>query len=439
MSRRAVRWQAAILATLVLAAVGMANRSGTLLLAAAVPLVYVGYGAVTAVSSPAAVAISRSVDPGTAPPGSLVEVTVTVSNEGEGTLSDLRVVDAVPPELAVVDGSPRAGLTLEPGAEATLTYTLVARRGEYEFDRPACRLRDSSATHVASLDVAPDGDDKLICSLDADAPPVTSEGREYVGNLTTDDPGRGIEFHSTREYHHGDPAARIDWRHYAKQGSLATVNYDRRVSATVVLTVDARPVNRAVPAPGRPSAIELTAYAATQALAELLQQGHEVGVAVLGLDGDGPGGLCWLAPGSGSEQRTRGTTLIETAIDGDPAPARTDEQVRKMVELAPPGSQATLFTPLLDDGPVATVRTLAAFDLPVTLLSPEVLADNTVSGRFESVRRRTRLAACQATGVRTIDWRRGTPLQVVLEQAFVAGARLGDRPATGRASGGGAP
>lgn len=429
MRRRVARWQAAIPATLVLAAVGLANRTGTLLLAAVVPLAYVGYGAVTAVGSPESVTVRRSVEPTTAAPGRLVDVELSVEHDGERPLSDLRVVDAVPAELAVVEGSPRAGLALDAGETTTLSYTLVARRGEYDFGSPACRLRDSSASHVESVDLDPRGDDRLVCALDADAPPISDEGREYVGNLTTDEPGRGVEFHSTREYHHGDPAARIDWRHYAKQNRLATVNYDRRVSATVILAIDARPVNRAVPAPGRPSAIELTAYAATQALTELLQQGHEVGVAVLGLNGDGPGGLSWLSPGSGTDHRNRGTALIESALDGDGAAERTEEQVRNLVELLPPGSQATLFSPLLDDGPVDAVRTLAAFDLPVTVLSPEVVADNTVSGRFASVRRRTRLAACQSTGVRTIDWRRGTPLQVVLEQAFVAGARIGGRPA----------
>ncbi len=46
--------------------------------------------------------------------------------------------------------------------------------------------------------------------------------------------------------------------------------------------------------PGRPTAVELGAYATTQALTSLLDAGHEVGLAIVGIDGDGPAGLTWL-------------------------------------------------------------------------------------------------------------------------------------------------
>jgi len=111
-----------------------------------------------------------------------------------------------------------------------------------------------------------------------------------VGRITTDSPGRGLEFHSTREYRHGDDASRIDWRHYAKRGTLATVNYREpgrpRSSPS---STPARCVASS-PGPGRPTAVELEAYAATHAVGEFLRTGHDVAVAVVGLDGPGPAG-----------------------------------------------------------------------------------------------------------------------------------------------------
>ena len=452
MTGRTGRWRAGVLASLALVAVGVAGGEGTLLLAAAAPLAYAGYAAVATLPLPASVEMDRTVEPTTVPPGRPVEVTLEVYNAGDRTLADCRVIDAVPEALAVVDGSPRCGLTLAPGEAESLSYTLVARRGEYEFGSPRCRVRDGSATRVETVERAPEGDDSLTCSLDAGAPPIAAAGRSDPGRAGTDGPGRGVEFHSTREYRPGDPANRIDWRGYAKRGDLATVDYERRVSTAVVVAVDARPINDAVPAPGRPSAVERTAYAGTRALATHLASGHEVGVAVVGLDGDGPGGLCWLPPGRGPDHRARGEALLERAVeedecdggnvDGDGAGVDADgtdadgtdadgtedgvarpleNQARTLVDLLPPGGQVLFLAPLLDDAPVEAVRTFAAVETPATLLSPAVLAENTVSGRFASIRRRTRLVTCQGLGVRTIDWRRGTPLQVVLDRAEPAG------------------
>jgi uncharacterized protein (DUF58 family) len=277
---------------------------------------------------------------------------------------------------------------------------------------------------MATTTVAAGGDDRLVCRLDAEAPPLADHGTEYVGTLTADQAGRGVEFHSTREYRTGDPASRIDWRHFAKRGDLTTVNYARQVAATVVVVIDAREACRVVAGPGHPTAVELSAYAATEALTSLLGQGHDVAVAVLGLDGSGPAGLEWLPPGAGPDQRSLALDRCRTAIDADPGDVDVTEQVHRIAELAPPGSQVALFSPALDDAPVDAIRAWSAFDFPLILCSPDVVPANTAGGQVDAIQRRTRLARCQSIGARTIDWRRGTPLAVALEHAFAADAKL---------------
>jgi len=89
----------------------------------------------------------------------------------------------------------------------------------------------------------------------------------------------------------------------------------------------------------------------------------------------------------------------------------------------PPGAQLVLASPLLDDAPLEAVETWRAADVPVTVVSPDVVAENTVSGQQTQLRRRTRLARAQSAGTRSVDWRRGTPLAVVLEAAELAAAR----------------
>jgi uncharacterized repeat protein (TIGR01451 family) len=430
MTGRRQRWGGGVAAAVVLVTAGIWNGSSTLLLAATVPLAYLAYGAVSTARVPEELALSRTVEPSPAPPGRPVEVTLTVTNGSDRTLSDVRVVDGVPADLAVLSGSPRAGTTLGPGESVEMTYTLVARRGDHDFGPPRVRVRGTGGGAVATMERPAAGATGLVCRLDADAPPLDDRGARRVGQLASDDPGDGVTFHSTREYESTDPAARIDWRHYAKRGELATVNYDRPVSTTVVLVLDARSPCHVAAGPGRPTAAELGAYAATRALSTLLRGGHDVGVAVVGREGDGPAGLYWLPPGGDHEQRARATDLFRAASeardgDGDATDTDADDgvQFRKVAELAPTRAQLVLVSPALDDGTVGALETWAAFDRPRTLLSPDVVPANTVSGRLESVQRRTRLARCRATGARTIDWRRGTPLPVVLAEAFAVEAR----------------
>lgn len=454
MARRRPRWRGAVAAAVALAGTGLWQGSGMLLLAATLPLGYLAYGAASTAAVPDDLVVSRSIEPSTAPPGRPVSVSLTVRNESGRTLSDVRVVDGVPTELAVLDGSPRGGETLAAGETLTVDYAVVARRGEHDFDSPRIRVRGTGGGAVATAARPPAGDDTLVCRLDADAPPLSDQGSDRVGRLSTDEPGDGYAFHSTREYRRGDDAGRIDWRGYAKRGTLATVNYERWVSTAVVFVLDARAPSRVAAGPGRPSAVELGAYATTRALASLLRAGHRVGVAVVGVDGDGPAGLAWLEPGDGRDHRARTLSLLDSAVDaaasgtdeqpetsaGEPSGTEagetvdTERQFRKVLDLAGPQTQLVSVSPLLDDEPVRAVEAWAAADRPRTVLSPDVTAANTVSGQYEQVRRRTRLARCQTGGARTIDWRRGTPLALILDAAFAVEAR---RPAGRVRPGGG--
>lgn len=431
------RWEGGVAATALLASLGLVSGNGTLLLAAAIPLVYVAYGGASSVSPPTDLRAVRRIDSSPTAPGRPVTVELELTNEGERPIADLRVVDGVPDSLAVVEGTPRGGYTLDPDDSTSVAYTVIPHRGEYDFSAPTVRVRGAVGSATTTTAVEAEGDVTLRCALDAGAPPLTDQGTGLVGTLTADTPGRGIEFHSTREYRHGDSASRIDWRQYAKRGTLTTVNYARQLATTVVLVLDARESTRVVAGPGHPTGAELSAYAATRALTNLLRGGHDVAVAVLGLDGAGPAGLSWLPPGTGSEQRRLAIDVFRAAVDAAPVAVGHEKQVQKVVELAPAGAQLALFTPALDDGPVTAVESWSAFDHPLVVCSPDVVAANTVGGQLDQVRRRARLARCQAMGARTIDWRRGTPLQVVLEQAFAASARAGDGAGTLATNGGG--
>ncbi|MDZ7731666.1 MAG: DUF58 domain-containing protein [Natrialbaceae archaeon] len=262
--------------------------------------------------------------------------------------------------------------------------------------------------------------------MDAEAPPIARTGKHPVGQLDSAIPGHGLVFHSTRAHHPDDPADRIDWRHYAKRGTLVSVNYERQVQTTVWLVVDAREENRVVAGPGRPSAIELAAYACTQTLADLIRSGHQVGLCVLGQDANGPTDLRFVPAGSGRGQRARIQHELDELLDDRSSRSDISAQIRFISDLVTPGSQVAVFGPLLDDDSVTMVRRWRSVGHSVTILSPDVIPSNTFSGQFEQINRRTRLATCQRLGARTFDWRRGTPLPLIIDRAFTADARVPD-------------
>lgn len=424
MTRRVRRFHGAVVLAVIFAVTGVVAERPSLLLAAAVALAYVALGSLSRVPDPAGLTVERSLDPETAPPGHPVAVTLTVRNDSDRTYSDLRIVDGVPEGLAVTAGTPRAGATLEPGESVAVRYVTVSRRGDHYFEPATLTLRGVGGSALRELAPPVRGDERFVGRLDADAPPLAEAGDDRIGQLSSDDPGEGITFHSTREYTPGDDASRIDWRHYAKDGDLTTVAYERQVSATVVLVLDARQVARVVAGPGRPTAVELSAYAATRALTDLLSTGHEVGVAVVGLDGPDPGGLHWLPPRSGAEQRTRALELFRSVTEAESVTVDARAQFRTVLDLAPPAAQLTLFSPLLDDAPADAAETWLAADRPVSVLSPDVVSSTTLGGQQTAVVRRARLARCQRVGARPIDWRRGTPLALVIDRALAVDARV---------------
>ncbi len=421
---RDIRWRGAVAVTIVLALVGLADQQPALVVAGMIPLGYVAVSSLTTASIPSEITAYRVVNPTPAPPGRAVTVTLTVANNSDRTIPDLRVADGVPTDLAVLEGTPRAGVALAPGETTTLQYIVAAKRGTHTFRRPHLRVRGAAGDARATTLLTTGGDETLDCRLDIDAPPLVDAGRGRVGRLSTDIPGEGITFHSTREYHPDDPADRLDWRHYAKHGELATTNYEQDVAATVVLVLDARERNHVVAGPGRPTAVEYGAYALTHALTDLLARGHTVGIAVVGIAGDGPGDLAWLAPASGRSHHAQAKSLLATTSETTLDRPDVTAQARQLIDLLPPGAQLLVTSPALDTSAVKLIETLRANDTPVTLLSPDVIPENTVSGQYVQVRRQTRLAHCQATGTRTIDWRRGTPLPIVLAEAYTAQARL---------------
>jgi len=464
--RRDRRWRVAVAPAAFLVAAGLWTGSRVLLVAATLPLGYLAYGALSTVPAvESAVSMERELSTDAPFPGETVGVTLTVRNEGERALPDVRVVDGIPDGLTAKSGSAAAVVGLRSGESRTVTYEVVARRGRHAFGDASVRARSLSAGGVATAAVAPTGDSALSCRVAAAEAPVRERTRRFVGAIPTANGGSGVEFHSTREYRRGDSLHRIDWQRLARTGDLSTVEYRRQEAARVLVVVDARAAATASPGRGYPNSRELSAYAAELLAGVVLSAGHEAGVAAFGpaVPGTrGDGGVSVLGPGSGERFRTRVSDVCEaiaaggtgaaqaTDSDGEQAGASAgaagedgaseagegaaaaadggagsaasgthaamdaEEAGKRLLAHCTRRTQVTLVTPALDEFPVAVTETLRASGHDATVVSPDVTDAESHGGRLERIERAGRLAALRATGATVVDWDLADPLPLAV-------------------------
>jgi uncharacterized repeat protein (TIGR01451 family) len=468
--RRVKRWRIGLVATLALTGFGLLYARQTLIVAAAIPLAYVLYGTLSQVPD-ADFTVTRAFDVQDPSPGEAVGVTLTVENTGDATLTDCRIIDGVPEELAVTGGSPRACVAIPPGESAQLSYTVVAKRGEYDFAEPAVRLRSLAATERLTESHAVDGDETLSCANALRDAPLRDATLPRAGTMPTDTGGSGLEFYATRQYQPGDPMNRVDWRHYAKTGEFVTVQYRQEQAIRTVLVVDARPIGRVTPHPGYPTGAELCAYAGERLYDALSEAGVSTSVTAVGVEQDtldgliGPDGLPWVNPeasgyrashvrtlfsglqtvtDSGAETgsladllgRRTGSDRVATAPEPDAASTTPDDgsaptepaamapdggldrRTRRLLARLPPNAQVVLCTPLLDDWPVGLARALSVRGYPLVVVSPDVAGADSLGQRIAETTRQLTLAAIERTGATTVGWNVDQPIDYALRRSL---------------------
>ena len=425
------RWRVGLAATLALTGVGLLYADPTLLGAAVVPLAYVCYGVVSGLSTAPELRATRRFDPDVAGPGERVTVSLRVENVGDSVVPDLRVVDGVP-DLAVVEGSPRLATALAPGETARLSYSVVTRRGDHEFDGPLVRSRSLSASSPRTERLGVETGETLTCRTPT-RDRLTDSVLGRLGRLSADGRGQGTEFYATREYRRGDPMRRIDWRHVAKTGEFVTVEYRDQQATQTAVVVDVRPSGRVRPVPGHPTGAGLAAEAADRILSGLDRSNSLAGLGVAGLDPGGPlatdGSVAWTdstgqrtdpgrllsdvrdTVGTGAPEPdtdARGTRVsvdrsgaVQSAVarpDGGP-----DGAVECLLGQLPPGAQVVFCTPALDDWAVTLGRAAANRGHGLVVVSPDITAVDAVGPRCVALGRRPRLTTLAQFG-EVVDW-----------------------------------
>lgn len=412
------RWRVAVGTAVTLAGVGIWLDNAVLLAAAMAPVVFVGASAVTTVVSPNSLTITRSVTPQQSYPGGTAAVELTITNETDQLLSDLRVVDGVPAELAVIEGSPRAALRLGAGDSATLNYTIRLRYGEFTFTPVTARTQDLSGTRAHTAEQRADGDDTIVGRVDLAVASPTDPATDAVGSVQTNEGGEGLEFHSIRSYQPSDPIRRINWRQYARDRTLSTVDYKRQESTEVLLIVDVRPETWVAPDQTTPTGAESAVQAAAAAASNLLNARHKVGGFLLGGQlPEAENGRVWIPPTQSRATRAR----LEAALDAAATPPGAEaasqqtpvpaaEAAQTVIEQLSRNAQVLIFSPLIDEYPVTLCRKFQQFEYSARVYAPAVTARDSLGGTVETAAHTLRVRELRSFGTPVTTWPNEQPL-----------------------------
>ncbi|RKS83804.1 putative repeat protein (TIGR01451 family) [Haloarcula quadrata] len=434
-TRETTQRNVGVSAALVAGGAGIITGNPVIFMVAAVALVYAAYQAAIGDPEPT-LTIERHVEPIDPLPGSEVTVTLTLTNDGDATLPDIRVLDGVPERLEVVDGSPRFGTHLEAGASDSVTYTVDARRGDHAFTDVAVVCRNLTGTVEFAEQVTVET--RLSCSASVDTVPLSGQTLSQSGRIPTDAGGNGLAFYAIREHQSSDPMSRVDWNRLAKTNELATIEFKETRAATVITLVDSR--HSVAGEANAPTAVQFCAYAAQQVGSALLGMDNRVGAAVYD-----SGETLQPSANRAQEQRlkrflkgvvsgsatgpsgTRDSWLFDTNTRTRPAESSTEmadrygiadggDAVATLDRSIPSESQVVFCTPLLDDRAADAAKRLAAYGHAVTVVSPDMTGGDSPGRTVERIDRTARLDTLRGT-VRVVDWTPTEPLAKALIRA----------------------
>jgi uncharacterized repeat protein (TIGR01451 family) len=399
-------------------AVGTISSQPALVLASAAGLAVAGYSRAWSPPPVADLDVTRSLSDEQPQPGDEVEVTVTVENTGDSFLTDLRLVDRVPPTSTVVDGSPRLGTALRPAGTASFTYTLIAERGEHTWPVQVIG-RDPSGAVERDARIEPETTMHCVPRLKTTVEtPVRLQTSVYEGQVDTKSGGDGLEFFSVRDYLPGDPMRRINWKTYARTGEFSTVDFRKERAAKVVLMFDTRESAYVAPEPGRKHAVERSIDAAFDVFASLYDGGHLIGLAAFDTV------PCWLGPSTGDAHLERARRLFVDHPALSPLPPDVADKEGRYVDpmthirrQLPQNTQIFLFSPLTDDYAYEVARRLNGAGHLITVVSPDPTAAGTIGERLARLERIVRINRLREHGIRVVDWSDDRPLGLELEHA----------------------
>lgn len=398
---------------------GLALRSWPLILLCLPPLVFLALGTLDAPGPPHLTG-ARTLSAGRMFVGSEVEVRLRVVNEG-ATLGLLEIVDELPAEFALVQGTNHTLVSLAPGEAFDLVYSVrPSLKGDFRIG--PLRARSLDPLGLSAVDAVP-----LSSSAVVVAPAMESlarvqleprRTRMWVGYVPSRQIGAGSDFWGIREYLSGDGVRRINWKASARLDRLFSNEYQGERSGDVVILLDARRESEV----GTPTlnTVELGVRAALGIAEHVLASKNRVGLIVQ------RNVLDWVPPAFGRKQLYRIVDHLIHVRAGGEWPLAYVTWV--LTRYFPQDALVVLISPLTDPTFLEGVLHLVARGYDVTVVSPSPLdierefldaSDSKDTAYRILLMERKNLVARLRRVAQVIDWDPQTPLALSLRRLRV--------------------
>lgn len=395
---------------------GIVLRSWSLVLLALPPLAFLALGTLESPAVPRVAAV-RALSRDRLPVGSEAEVHLTVRNEGP-SLGLVELLDILPPELVLAQGSNHLVASLAAGETLELTYRVRPLvKGDYGLGPLRVRSLDALGIGAEDATVAPPT--SLVV-----APAMESLGRAnlgprrtrpWFGHVTSHQIGVGLEFWGIREYVSGDDVRRINWKASARFDRLYSNEYQGERSGDVIIVLDAR--RESAIGSLTDNAVEIGVRAALGVAEHVLASKNRVGLIVQ------RDVLDWVPPAFGRKQLYRILDHLIHVRAGGEWPFTFVTWV--LTRYFPRDALVVLISPLTDRMSLESVMRLAASGYDVQVLSPSPLE---IERRFisrtqdeEAAYRILRMERANLIGelrrvAQVVDWDPATPLALPLRR-----------------------
>jgi len=294
------------------------------------------------------------------------------------------------------------------GQAARFTFT-VDRWGKRKLGTVTLRLHDRWRLTEGQVALALPAIDCYPSPAVQRTQVVLSKLPNRLGEHRARVPGEGVEFTGVREFVPGDRQRAINWPATTRRGRLQVNTFAAERSQDVVLLVDA---TSDVGEPGE-SALDLGLRGAAGAARAYLAGRDRVGVITYQW-----GGARWLAPSLGRRQEYK---IIDVLIEADTGYTRGAIFSRLPRAALPPGALVVVFSPLLDNRFVETLRDMRerGFSLIVVdVMNAEpparrAFADS-AARRIWRLEQQAIRFSLRELGVPVVTWDGRTPLDIPL-------------------------
>ncbi|HLE54783.1 MAG TPA: DUF58 domain-containing protein [Thermoplasmata archaeon] len=394
----------------------LATRRWEFILLALAPLAFLAFGSLLPPERPLVAGV-RALSRDRLQVGSDVDVTLTLKNEGP-PIDLLEILDALPPELALVQGTNHAVVCLPSGESLSLTYTLrPSLKGEYRIgptrlralDPLALGVEDGVAAEPSPLVVAPVMEDLRRAAL---GPRRT---RPWFGHVTSRQLGPGLEFWGIREYVAGDEVRRINWKASARLDRIFSNVYEGERSGDVVILLDAR--RESAVGSATANAVEYGVRAALGVAEHVLASKNRVGLIVQ------RDVLDWVPPAFGRKQLYRILDHLVHVRAGGEWPYSFVSWI--LSRYFPRDALVVLISPLTDRTAPDAIANLVALGYDVAVISPSPLgierrfvppgSATDVAYRILALERENLLSQLRRVA-QVVDWDPSTPLALPLRR-----------------------